>query len=392
MRMSATTQRVLAIFLVSTALYGCGNGSENKQAGAQQPPVSVVLPAQQQVVDKQQFLGRVAAADVVDVRPRVSGYIQEIKFKDGDTVHQGDVLFVIDQRPFLIAQQQAEAELQSAKASFKLAENNWQRVQKLVESQAVSKQTFEQREQEYLSAKGAMQAAEAAVAEAKLNVEFSTVKAPVSGKVGRYQHSVGNLVTAGSDVLTSIVSTNPMYFYFELSEKEYAAVQQAAAYPSMSEDVEAAASENTPAPRAAMAAEVHIDASGDRFAGEVDFLDNQVDTSTGTVEARVVLNNPNNTLVSGMFGRVTLPTSQPYSAFLLPEKLISTDQSRKVVLAVEEGKVVSKAVQLGGVENGMQVIRGGVTASTQVLFANLQQMRPGMPVAATEVVDMSAAQ
>ncbi|MGE0667172.1 MAG: efflux RND transporter periplasmic adaptor subunit [Sphingomonadales bacterium] len=340
--------------------------------GAQPPPpVSVSKPLIREIVEWDEYTGRFQATEDVDVRARVSGYLSSINFADGDMVKKGDLLFVIDQRPFRIALDRAQAELTSARSQLDLAARDLERAEALFGRGNISERVLDERRNARRSSEAAVTVADSAVRDARLNLEFTEVRAPVAGRVSRYQVSVGNLISGGtaeSTLLTTIVSLDPIQFYFDADEAaylKYFRLSQQGSRPSSRD----AANE------VAVALQ---DETGFPHKGRMDFVDNRLDRATGTVQARAVFTNPDNLLLPGMFGRLKLIGSGKYQAVLLPDSSIGSDQSRKFVFVVgADGTVAYRPVELGPLSDGLRIIRAGVGKDDTVIIAGLQRARPG---------------
>lgn len=326
------------------------------------PPVKVGTPIFKKLTEWDEFTGRFQAKERVEVRARVSGYLSDIKFTDGQRVKKGDVLFVIDQRPFRIALERAQAQ---AALNSKVLE----RTRALQSAKAVSKQELETAEQQYISAK-------TAVEDAKLNLEFTEVKAPISGRVSRHMIDVGNLVNGGDSgggaLLTTVVSEDPIYFYFEASEADilkYTRLDKSGARES---------SRTNHRPLYVKLADekdfVHV--------GKMDFVDNEIDRETGTLEARAEFPNAKGELVPGTFGRARLAGSAEYNAMLVPDDVIGTNQTIKFVFVVNgENMLEPHPVVLGPLyENGLRIIRDGLKPDDKIVMAGITMLRPGMKV------------
>ncbi len=355
--------------------------SESQEAAAPPPPpqVTVATPLQKPVVDWDEYTGRFQAVERVEVQARVDGYLDEIRFQDGEIVDKGDVLFVIDQRPFKIAVEGAQAELKQAEAEEKRSESEFNRFSQLRESQTVSEEEFEERRQNMFGNRARVEAAKAAVDDAKLNLEFTEVKAPVQGRVSRNRVSVGNLIGGGSTgatLLTTIVSLDPIHFYFEASESQllnYTRLNNCGARPG---------SRGKPNP-------VYVrlmDEDDFVHEGRMDFVDNEVDLETGTIEGRALFENADGVIEPGMFGRARLLGSGEYQALLVPDTAIGTDQSRKFVYVVnDDNQAEMRFVQLGPLQdNDLRVIRDGLDETDRVVIGGIQRVRAGSPVDAQD--------
>ncbi len=345
---------------------GGGAGQGQPQGG---PPVTVAKPAKQVVTDWAEFTGQFTPVDHVEVRARVSGYLTEIHFTDGQMVNKGDLLFVIDPRPFEIAVSSARARLDQAGASREFAGRQLSRAGELQKREFLAQSTLDQRESESRSAGAGAEAARAALRDAELNLQFTRVAAPVSGRVSSRNLSIGNLVTAGATApLTTIVSLDPIYFSFDMSESEFLAFQR-------SQQGSASGPLSVPVDLRLM------DETGWPHPGKLTFIDNQVNKSSGTIRARATLDNPNGFIAPGSFGRIRMPGSAPFEALLVPDAAIATDQARKLVMTVApDGTVVPKPVVPGPLVGGLRAIRSGITAEDQVIVNGLMRARPGTKV------------
>ncbi|HHT9952994.1 TPA: efflux RND transporter periplasmic adaptor subunit [Legionella pneumophila] len=346
----ALVMRLLAVILIPV-LMSC-NSESNKPEGQTLAEVDVALPVKKNIVEWDEYTGRFQAVEEVDVRARVTGYLEAIKFQDGQMVKKGDVLFVIDQRPFKYALARAEAQYALAKAQY-------ERAIKLQKEKFISAEVIDQRFQD-------VQVAETRVQEAKLNLEFTEVKAPISGKISRDFVSAGNLIRMNDTVLTRIVSVDPIYFYFETSQNDLLK------YIRLDRAGKRLSSEKKPTP-------VLIKLPDEKdylHQGEVDFLDNVIDSGTGTILARALVPNPDNVIYPGLFARVKLVGSGEYEAILLPDKAINTDQARKFVYVVDnENKVKRVYVELGPLrESGFYIIRSGLKGDEKVIIHGIQRI------------------
>jgi RND family efflux transporter MFP subunit len=362
------------------ALAGCGEAK--KQGGGPPPPpaVTVAKPIKRTVTDYDEYVGRFTAVNSVEVRARVSGYLDGVHFKDGQVVKQGDLLFTIDKRPFQNTLEQARANLAQAKSNLKFTESDFTRGQQLVRDKTITDQTFEQRAQAYRNAQASVSNAEAAVRQAELDIEFTELRAAVNGRIGDRRVSPGNLVTGGTagntTLLATIVSTDPIYFEFTFDEASFLR------YERMSKTGNDIASRSAGVPVELKL----IDEKDFVHKGRMDFVDNVIDRSTGTIRGRAVFANPNNIFTPGMFARVRVPGSPPYEALLVPDAAIGTEQARKFVLTVDaDNTVVPKYVTLGQtIGDNLRVIKDGVAADDRVIVVGLMRARPGQKVTPQE--------
>jgi len=342
------------------------------------PPVTVSEPLQREITEWDEYTGQFAAVDYVEIRARVSGYLQSIGFQDGEIVKKGDLLFQIDSRPFEIALASAQAQVKQAQAQLDLANVQLSRASELRQRDFVAASTYDQRNEEMRQAGAALETAQAAVRSAQLNIEFAHITAPITGRISRHEVSIGNLVTGGeggqTTLLTTIVSLDPIYFYFDMSEADYLAYQRAVAAGKLKSTRDGS-----------VTAQVKLaDETGwGKHEGKLDFVDNQVDRGAGTIRARTVFPNPNYFVTPGQFGRLRLPGSEPYVATLIPDAALVTDQSRKIVMTVAaDGTVVPKVVRPGPMadELGLRIIRDGLAPGDKVIINGLMRARPGAKV------------
>ena len=374
---SFSLMRVLhaAVALVlATFVAACGQGQQ--QAGAPPPPaVTVATPTKRTVLDFDEYVGRFAAVDSVEVRARVSGYLDGVHFKDGQMVKQGDLLFTIDKRPFQNAVDQARANLATAKSNLSYAEADLNRGRELVGQRTITEQIFEQRSQAFRNAQASVSGAEAALHNAELDLEWTELRAPINGHIGDRRVSQGNLVTGGSGtttLLATIVSTDPIYFEFTFDEASYLRYERLAKngrdVASRDADVKVALK--------------LIDEPDYEHDGHMDFVNNVIDSGTGTIRARAVFANPNGVFTPGMFGRIRVPASPPYEALLVPQAAIGTEQTRKFVYVVGADNTVSERfVTLGQATNdNLQVVKAGLGPDDRIIVNGLLRARPGAKV------------
>ena len=363
------------IVLLAVTLSGCGDKAP-QQAAAGPLPVTVAQPTKRTVTDWDEFTGRFEAVEEVQVRARVGGFVTSVEFRDGAFVNTGDLLYVIDSRPFEAVAEQADGQLSDARAKAELARRELDRALTLNKTQAVSDSIVDQRRQALQAAKAAQMQAEGLLKAAQLNIEFTHVVAPIGGRVSRHLVSVGNLVqgsdNASGTLLTSIVSLDPIYIYFDMDEATYLKNNR------LYFEGKRPSSRENPNP-------VQVSLTGEAkpsHDGKVDFLDNRLDISTGTLRGRAVIPNKNFSILPGQFGRVRLIGSSPYEALLLPDTAIASDQSRKIVFVVKDDDTVeARPVTLGPLDEGLRVIREGLKPEDRVIIEGLQRARPGAKVA-----------
>jgi RND family efflux transporter MFP subunit len=345
--------------------------SETPAAAPPPAKVTVGTPLVKPIVDWDDYIGRFEARQQVEVRPRVSGYVQRIAFRDGDFVRAGQLLYVIDPRPFEAALAQARASLAKAKAAADLARSNLARSETLLAQNAVSREEFETSKATAAQAEAEAAAARATADARALDVNFTRITAPISGRLSDRRVDIGGTVSADTTVLTTIVSLDPIHFVFTGAETLYLKYQranQAGTRPS---------SRIAPNP-----VEVRLaDETLYRWRGRMDFVDNQLDPGTGTMRGRAIIRNPDGFLTPGLFGHLRLLGSGSYDGLLIPEGSIVTDQSRKLVLVVgKDGMVGQRVVRLGPLVDGLRVVRQGLAAEDKVIIEGVQRVRPGMKV------------
>jgi RND family efflux transporter MFP subunit len=358
-------------------LAGCSEGpSQQRQAGAPPPPaVTVASPTKRTVVDQDEYVGRFNAIDSVEIRARVSGYLDKIDFTDGQMVKQGDLLFVVDKRPFQTTLDQAKANLAQSQANLAFTEADLQRGAALVKERTITEQTFDQRTQAKRVAEASVQAQQAAVRQATLDLDFTELRAPVAGRIGDRRVSRGNLVTGGTagntTLLATIVSMDPIWFEFTFDEASYLR------YERLAKDGRELASRDA---GVAVALKL-LDEPDFKHKGRMDFVDNAIDRSSGTIRGRAVISNPDSVFTPGMFARVQVPASSPYDALLVPDLAVGTEQDRKYLLIVDaENTVRIKYVTLGQVFGKLRVIKTGLEESDRVVVNGLMRARPGVKV------------
>ncbi|MEZ5901159.1 MAG: efflux RND transporter periplasmic adaptor subunit [Hyphomicrobiaceae bacterium] len=368
---------IAAALSLALVLTGCGDGSQQKQAAASPPPapaVTVSRPVSKVVADFDEYVGRFAAVDYVEVRARVSGYLDKIQFTDGQLVKADETLFTIDRRPFEAALEQVKAARAQAEANLAYADSELKRGDQLVKGSTITQQIYDQRVQAYNVAQAAVTAQDAAVKQAELDLQFTELKAPVAGRIGDRRVSVGNLVTGGSGgsttLLATIVSIDPIRFEFTMDEQSYVRF--------MSAHEPAMANASTKSVPVALKLIGETDFG---HQGKIDFIDNAIDRSSGTIRVRAEFANADGKLTPGMFGRIKVPNSAPATALLVPDTAIGTEQVRKFVYAVGEDNVAKpKYVTLGPEIDGMRVVTAGLTADDLIVVNGLMRIRPGSKV------------
>jgi RND family efflux transporter MFP subunit len=387
MRNVVSARAALMVMVLGAALAGCGEGAP-KQVAPPPPAVTVAKPQKQTVTDFDEYVGRFIAVDSVEIRARVSGYLEKVHFQDGQVVNQGDPLFTIDPRPFRNLLDRAKADLAEARANLAFAEADLKRGSQLVRDKNITDQIYEQRAQAKRTAEASVAAQEALVRQAELELEYSELRAPIAGRIGDRRVSPGNLVAGGAQgtqastnaqpsttLLATIVSTDPIRFEFSFDEASFLRYERTA---KGGKDV--ASREGGVAVSLKL-----IDEKDFVHAGHMDFVDNVIDRASGTIRGRAVFKNPDGLFTPGMFGRVRVPGSPPYQALLVPDSAIATEQARKFVL-VADGEDVARQrfVTLGQVTDGMRVIKDGLNPDDRVIVSGLMRARAGQKVTPQE--------
>jgi len=378
MRNVVPARVALMVMALGPALAGCGEGAP-KQAAPPPPAVTVAKPQKQTVTDFDEYVGRFIAVDSVEIRARVSGYLQKVDFKDGQIVKQGDLLFAIDRRPFETALAQVRATLAQARANLAYAESDLGRASQLVRDRTITEQSFEQRTQAKRVAEASVAAQEAAVRQAELDLQFTDLKAPLTGRIGDRRVSEGNLVTGGTSgnttLLATIVSIDPIRFEFTFDEASFLR------YERVGKEGKDITSRSTGVEVAVKL----IDEPDFVHRGKMDFVDNVIERSSGTIRGRALLPNPDGVFTPGMFGRVRVPGSPPYEALLLPDTAIGSEQVRKFVMVVDGENIArAKYVTLGQLVGNLRVIKDGIAPDDRVIVNGLMRARPGTKVAPQE--------
>jgi multidrug efflux system membrane fusion protein len=358
--------------LLTTA---CQKAAPGAAGGAPPPPaVTVNQPLFKDVVEWDQYQGRLDAVESVEIRARVNGYLQSINFKDGDEVKKGDLLFVIDPRPYQAELDRAEADLLQARTRFELASNDLQRAGRLLKAKAISEEDADSRAKAEREAAAAIQSSAASVEMAKLNVDYTRVTAPISGRIGRKMITEGNLVNGNqgeSTLLAAIVSLDPIYCYFDVDEGAILKYQKLA----RAGEKDALADGKVPC-------EIELgDETGFPHKGLLDFVNNRLDPDTGTLRVRGIFSNPDRVLQPGFFVRARVPGSAKYPALLIPDQAVGTDQSQKFVFTVNDADTVQYVpVTLGPLVDGLRVVRAGLHSNDWVVVNGLMTIRPGAKV------------
>jgi RND family efflux transporter MFP subunit len=361
------TKLILAI-LVAISVAGCGH---DKPSPPPSPTVAAAHPLQRDVIDWDDYVGRFEAIQDVQVRPRISGQIARIAFREGVEVKKGQFLFEIDPRPFRAAQAQAQAQAARAAATLANAHTELARAKELLQAQAVSREEYEQKLAAERTAGADLEAARAAVRSSALDLEFTTVRSPIAGRVSDKRVSIGDYVTAGQTLLTRVVTVDPIWFSFDGAESFYLK------YIRQAQSGERPSSRYAPNPVDIQLA----DESSYRWHGRMAFVDNAIDPTSGTIRAHATVANPQGLLVPGMFGRARLLGSGAYRAMLVPDEAIVTDQTRRFVYVVgQDGKVAVRNVETGPLVEGLRVIKTGLTPNDRVVLDGLARLQPGAAV------------
>lgn len=356
-------------------LFACCRPPAPQAPPAPPPPaVGVFKAVEKEVVEWDEYTGRLDAKDSVELRARVSGYLDKVHFAEGKLVKAGDLLFTIDKRPYEAELAAAAAETEQAQSRADLARGDFERAQKLIESRAISQEDFDTRAKAAAEARSAVKASEARYAIAKLNLEFTEVRAPVSGRISRALVTPGNLIvggTAGTTLLTTLVSLDPIYAYVDVDERASLKYRRLSAAGKRASAVET----RIPCQMAL------ADEQGFPHPGEIDFVENRVNASTGTITARAVFANESSLFTPGMFIRLRVPGSGAYKAVLIPERALATDQAQRFVYVVDAAsKAQFRPVKLGPVIDGLRVVTEGLQAGEQVITEGIINVRPGTPV------------
>ena len=355
---------------------GCGESEDSSaKAGPPPPEVTVATPLVQKLTEWDEFTGRFEAVQQVEIRARVSGYLQEIRFEDGQHVEQGQVLFVIDPRPYQAAVDRAKAQIETQKAQLTLAQLDQDRTSKLVVTSAAARATLDDRNAQLAEATASLAGSEAQLRQAELDLGFTQVTAPFAGRISDRRVDIGNLVS-DQTLLTTIVQLDPIYLSFDMSESDFLAYQRASAKGELP---------STRDNRTIVHAHL-VDEDGWPHEGTMSFVDNVVDQGSGTIRGRATFANPQGLITPGQFGRIRIPGSPEYDAVVIPDSAIVTDQARKLVLTVgADGVVAPKIIRPGPSQpGGLRIVRRGLGADDTLIINGLIRARPGAKVSPKE--------
>jgi RND family efflux transporter MFP subunit len=363
--------RLAAIALIAAfGFAGCERKQQAQQGPGGPPPVTVAKPVVKEIVEMDEYTGRFDAVGSVEIRARVGGYLESVHFQDGGLVKENDLLFVIDRRPYKAAFEQAEAALAAAQTRFDLAKLELERAERLVRTGAGTEQALDQRRQQFLANQADLAGAKAALEQARLNFEFTEIRAPISGRISRKLVTEGNLISANTTMLTTIVTTDPIYFYFDIDERSFLSYQRLA--------LRGDGGGNDGGGKNLPVMVMLTDEKEFTRKGTLDFADNRVDASTGTMRLRASFPNEGLFLTPGLFGRIAVPGSPRYRGVMLPDEAILTDLDRRFVYVVaQDGGVKPQPVRLGSRTDNYRIIREGLTGGETVVINGLQRVRLG---------------
>jgi multidrug efflux system membrane fusion protein len=374
---------LVSLLLIANVLAGC-DSKPAANSGPPLPTVAVAHPLQKSVTEWDEYTGRFTALETVEIRARVSGFIDSVHFQEGQIVKQNDLLFVIDQRPYRIAVEQANADIQRAQAKLDIATDDVNRATPLVQSKTLTEREFDTRQSVQRDAAGQLASANAALKQAQLNLEWTEVRAPIAGRISDKRVDAGNLISGGqtgATLLSVIVSIDPIHFVFDGSETDflhYLRLAAAGARPS---------SRDAPNPVAVRLA----DETEFTHMGRMDFVDNAINPKTGTIRGRAVFDNKDDFLTPGFFGRLRL-FGGTHDALLIPDGAIASDQASKIVFTVaDDGMVGTKRVELGPIIDGLRVVRSGLAPTDRIVIDGLPRARPGQKVKAEDGTIKAAA-
>ena len=384
MKTSSTVRTFILGSVAALVLAACGDPNAAQQAQAPAAPqVSVAQVVNERITEWDEFTGRLQAPETVNLVPRVSGYIEEVNFSEGAVVKKGDLLFRIDPRPFAAEVTRLKAELQSAQSAADLADSDYKRAEKLSSSRAISAELLDSRLARKQQTAATVASVKAALERAVLDFSYTRITAPISGRVSYAMVTTGNYVTAGQSQLTSLVSTDKMYAYFDVDEQSYLK------YARLAQAGKRADTRDATANPVYMAL---ADDTAFSHTGSIDFVDNSINQQTGTIRIRASFANSDNTLLPGLFVRIRLVGSDSYDGILIDEKAVGTDLSNKYVLVVNaDNQLEYRAVQLGDKVNGLRIVRSGLAATDRIVVNGLQRVMPNMQIE-PRLVEMGSAE
>ncbi|NAX46042.1 efflux RND transporter periplasmic adaptor subunit [Photobacterium halotolerans] len=364
----------MSVFLVSASGTAFGNESP---ASPPLPAISVATVLSERITEWDEYTGRLQAPETVVLKPRVSGYVTEVAYREGDLVHQGDVLFSIDDRLFRAEVERLEAQQASLQSQLKLAESEFVRARRLNATKAISADVYDNRQAALQQARAELDALKASLKHARLQLSFTQVVSPIDGRVSHAQVTQGNYVTSGQSELTTIVSTEQMYAWFDVDEQTYLNYVR-------NRLVRVSATRDSSPVMMALSGD-----AGYAYQGHIDFINNSVNQQTGSIRMRATFENNAQMLMPGLFARLRLIASKPYDAILIDEKAVGTDLNRKYVLKLDDANVVTyQPVTLGEKVAGLRVVQSGLTPEDRIVVSGLQKIRPSMQVA-PKVVEMA---
>ena len=371
-RLRTRSVRVLGLPVLAVALAGCPGDAQQQQARAPQAPqVTVAKPVVKEFKEWDDFTGRFQAVEDVDIRARVTGYVQAVHFDEGELVKAGDILMTIDQRSYRATLDEARAALKVAEAALQFATKELARAEDLSKRGNISRSVVDERREAFAAASAQIEGAKAAVQRARLDLEFTEIRAPIAGRISSKRVSIGILVNANDTVLTNIASLNPIHFVFDVDERSYLA------YARMAMEGTRKSGRSTPY-------EVVVALTDEREAertGFLDFVDNRIDEESGTIRGRAVFPNDDLLLLPGLFGRISIPGSPLYKGILIPDEAIGSDQDRRIVYVVDgENKVGARVIRPGPRIDGYRVVRRGLTGDELLVVNGLMRVRPGVTV------------
>jgi multidrug efflux system membrane fusion protein len=367
------TKKALLTTVTLLALIGCKNQDDSggQQGSGVIPNVKVAQPWVQDITEWDEFTGHIEAVNSVDVRSRVSGYLEKVNFKAGDRVNKGELLFQLDSKPFIAQLNYALAELERARSKHELAKNDWSRAERLFHAKAISEEEHDTRSKGLSETVASVQSAEANVYSARLNLDFTQIRSPISGRIGRELITAGNVVSADATLLSFIVSTDPVYVYVDADEHSVLKIRRQAKQSGSGSLGE----QKTPVELAV------ADEQGFPHQGHLDYIAPREDASTGTLSLRGVIANPDELLSPGFFTRVRIRGSAPYLGILLPDRAIGTDQAQRFVWVVNpENQVEYRKVELGAHIGQSRVITLGLKPGEWVVIEGIQKLKPGLKV------------